>query len=241
MHTALTIAGSDPTAGAGIQADLRTFASFDVSGTCAITAITVQNATGVRQVFALAPELVVAQIDAVVDQHRVAATKIGMLGNAAIVDAVAGAIRRHGLANVVLDPVLAASAGGALLEADAIPHLTSQLFPLAAVVTPNVSELQALTGAAVHDLRSLREAAARLVALGARAVVAKGGHLAGPPIDLVYDGARFTELPGDRLEVAGTHGTGCRFSSALAARLAHGDTLVDAARAAKRFVRDALA
>jgi len=241
MPNALTIAGSDPIAGAGIQADLRTFASFGVTGACAITAITVQDSNGVRDIFALPAELVVAQIDAVVSERHIDTTKIGMLANGAILEAVAAAIRRHAFAHVVVDPVLAATAGGALLDAQAIPQLETTLLPLASVVTPNISELRILTGVIVRDVATLREAAARLVNLGARAVVAKGGHLEGPPTDVVYDGATFTELTGERLDVGRTHGTGCMFSSALAARLAHGDTLVDAARAAKRFVHRALA
>ena len=238
MRTALTIAGSDPTGGAGIQADLRTFAAFSVSGVSAITAITAQNAEGVRDIFALAPKLVAAQIDAVLEDRAVDAVKIGMLANAAILGVVAEAIERHQFRNVVLDPVIRATAGGQLLEAAAIDSLRTRLFPLVAVVTPNLHELRVLSGIAARDVPELRKAAARLVDLGARAVVAKGGHLPGAPVDVVYDGRTFIELTGERIAAGRTHGTGCMFSSALAARLALGDTLADAARAAKAHVFD---
>lgn len=241
MHAVLTIAGSDPSGGAGIQADLRTFVACGVVGASAITAVTVQNTKGVQRVFALAPALVAAQIDAVADDLAIDATKIGMLANAEILTAVAEAIQRHHLRNVVLDPVLTATAGGQLLEEPAIALLRSELFPLTAAVTPNVHELHVLSGVAVHDVAGLREAAGRLVEMGARAVVAKGGHLAGPPVDVVYDGRTFTELVGERIAAGRTHGTGCVFSSALAAHLARGATLLEAARAAKALVSDAIA
>ena len=240
MRTALTIAGSDPSGGAGIQADLRTFATCGVAGASAITAVTVQNSKGVHRVFALAPDLVAAQIDAVTSDVEIDATKIGMLANAEIVRAVAEVLGRRKLRNVVLDPVLTATAGGTLLNLDAIARLVAELLPLAAVVTPNVPELQTLTQIVIDDVGAMREGVRRLVTLGARAVIAKGGHLNGRPVDVVYDGQTFTEIDGDRVTVGRTHGTGCLFSSAVAACLARGDSLVDGARTAKKMVAAAL-
>jgi len=239
--TALTIAGSDPTGGAGLQADLRTFTAHEVRGVCAVTAITVQHDRGVQQVVPLAPDLVVAQIDAASDGRAIHAVKIGMLVHAGIVAAVADALARHRFPHVVLDPVMTATAGGALLEAAAVPRLVSMLFPLVDVLTPNVDETRVLTGIEARTPDDLRSAAARLVDLGARAVVMKGGHLPDRPVDIVFDGRTSIALEGPRIAVARTHGTGCLFSSALAARLARGDDLVDAARAAKAFVAGVLA
>jgi hydroxymethylpyrimidine/phosphomethylpyrimidine kinase len=238
--TALTIAGSDPTGGAGLQADIRTFLAHDVFPVSAVTAITVQDENGVRAIMALSPELVGAQIDAAVRNRAIDAVKIGMLANARVLEVVARKMAEHRLHFVVLDPVLSATAGGDLLESDAVPLLMSAMMPLVHVVTPNVHEMRVLTGIEARSVADLRAAAAQLVARGARAAVVKGGHLPGDPVDVVYDGATFTELPGQRVVVSRTHGTGCAFSSALAARLARGDDLVTAAQAAKNFVTDVL-
>ena len=236
MRTALTIAGSDSGGGAGIQADLKTFAAQGVFGLSAITAVTAQNTHGIVTSTALLPELVLAQIEAVVMDFGADATKIGMLANAAIVAAVADAIERHALANVVLDPVMAATGTGRLLEASAVALLRSRLLPLATVVTPNTLEAEALTGIEVRDVADARRAAARLIEIGARAAIVKGGHLSGPTIDVVYDGRVFTDLSADRIVSRHTHGTGCTFSAAIAARLALGDSLLEAAASAKAYV-----
>lgn len=241
MRTALTIAGSDPSGGAGIQADLKTFAAHGVYGTTAITALTVQNTLGVTRVSAVDRVLVTAQIDAVVSDLGADATKIGMLANGALVDAVAEAIGRHRLAHVVIDPVFRATSGHALLDDAAIAPLIARLLPLADVVTPNTNEAGILTGEAVTSLDEMRRAAARLVALGARAAIVTGGHLDGPAIDVCFDGRTYTELRAERLGGPHTHGTGCTFSAAIAARLAQGDDLVTAARAAKAYVTRAIA
>ena len=240
MHVALTIAGSDPSGGAGLQADLKTFAAHGVYGVSAVTAITVQNTRGVQAVASLAPELVAAQIDAVAADFRLAATKIGMLATSPIVTAVARAIERHRLPRVVLDPVLVASSGTRLLDPAGQAVLIAELLPLADVVTPNTLEAEALVQFPVRALPDAKLAAERLVEMGARAVVITGGHLGGPPVDLVLEGGTCTELPGERVETRHTHGTGCTFSSALAARLALGDALVPAVRAAKAYVERAL-
>jgi hydroxymethylpyrimidine/phosphomethylpyrimidine kinase len=236
----LTIAGSDPGGGAGIQADLKTFAACGVFGLSAVTAITVQNTMGVREVWPIPARLVAAQIDAVVDDFGAAATKIGMLATAESVDAVGSAIARHALQNVVLDTVLLSTSGAPLLDSGGVDHLRRVLLPLAAVVTANVPEAAALTGIAVSSVADARQAAAALRAMGARAAIVKGGHLAGPPIDVLDDGVSVIELAAERIRTTHTHGTGCTFASAIAARLAHGDSLESAARAAKAYVTEAI-
>jgi hydroxymethylpyrimidine/phosphomethylpyrimidine kinase len=241
MRTALTIAGSDSSGGAGIQADLKTFEAHGVFGMTAITAITAQNTLGVSRVLALPPEMVVAQIDAVVDDLGADATKIGMLGNAAIATAVAEALRRHALVHVVLDTVMVAKGGAALLDDDAVDVIREALLPLAHITTANVPEATALTGIPITTVADLRRAAEALVAAGARAVVVKGGHLEGPAIDVFHDGRGMYELAAERIVTRHSHGTGCTFASAIAARLALGDGLAEAVAAAKRYVTRAIA
>lgn len=240
MRTALTIAGSDSGGGAGIQADLKTFAAFGVFGTCAVTAITAQNTRGVTLAQPSDPRLVMAQIEAVATDFSVDATKIGMLANAAIIEAVADAIARFRLPHVVLDPVMVAKGGDHLLDPSAVEKLLEVLIPLAAVLTPNVPEAEALTGLSIATLGDQREAAARLADLGARVVVVKGGHLAGRAIDIWHDGTRMEELAADRIDTPHTHGTGCTFSSAIAAGLALGHDPETAARRAKAYVTGAI-
>ncbi len=240
MRTALTIAGSDSGGGAGIQADLKTFAAFGVYGTSALTAITAQNTRGVTAVTALDPALVIAQIEAVVSDLGADATKIGMLATAAIIAAVADAITRLELRHVVLDPVMVAKSGDHLLDPNAVAALRERLLPLADVVTPNVPEAEALTGLTIGSLDDLRAAAARLIAMGARRVVVKGGHLSGRAVDVWHDGTRCVELDAERIDTPHTHGTGCTFSSAIAAGLALGQDAETAARHAKAYVTGAI-
>ena len=240
--TALTIAGSDSGGGAGIQADLKTFASHGVYGICAVTAVTAQNTVAVTMVEAMTPEMVTAQIDAVVTDFRPRATKIGMLANAAIVEAVAEALLRHRLPNVVLDTVMIAKSQARLLDDDAIAAIVRRLLPLAIVITPNVPEAEALTGLRISSVPDLHRAAARLVEMGARAVLAKGGHLnTSGAIDVLWNEGKALELTAERIASRHTHGTGCTLSAAIAARLALGDTLADAARRAKAYVTRAIA
>jgi len=241
MRTVLTIAGSDSGGGAGIQADLKTFAAHGVFGLTAVTAVTAQNTVTVTRVFPLPPDVVTAQIDAVVSDFPVGATKIGMLATAGIAAAVAAALERHGLSPVVLDPVMVAKGGSRLLDESAVAIVRDRLVRLSDVITPNVPEAEALTGLRIASVDDLRPAAVRLIALGARAAIVKGGHLEGPAVDLLYDGQTFTLLPADRIPGRHTHGTGCTFSAALAARLAEGDRLIDAARTAKAYVTRAIA
>ena len=241
MQTALTIAGSDSSGGAGIQADLKTFAAHGVFGCSAITAVTAQNTLGVTAVVEIDPSMVTAQIDTVLADFTIHATKIGMLSSVAIVRAVADAIERHRLSNVVVDPVMVAKGGARLLDQDAVAAIRTRLLPLATIVTPNVFEALALTGKQVATRDDQRAAAVRLIELGPRAVLVKGGHLDGPAVDVLYDGRDVIELEAARIDTPHTHGTGCTLSSAIAARLARGDDLVAAVRAAKTYVTRAIA
>ncbi len=241
MRTALTIAGSDSGGGAGIQADLKTFAAHHVYGTSAVTAVTAQNTLGVNSWQAVSADLVTAQIEAVASDIRVDAVKTGMLANAAIVEAAAAAIDTLELPNVVVDPVMIAKGGDRLLEEEAIAAMKSELLKQALVVTPNVPEAEVLAGMRIESLAAARKAAARIQTLGPAAVIVKGGHLqADEAIDVLYDGERFFELRSPWVETNNTHGTGCTFAAALAANLALGRSLVQAAEQAKQYVLGAL-
>ena len=241
MKKALTIAGSDSGGGAGIQADLKTFAAHRVYGTSAITAVTAQNTLGVTAVQALPADVITAQIEAVAADIGVDAVKTGMLATAAIVEAVAAAIDTLELANVVVDPVMIAKGGDRLLEDEAVTALKAELLRRALVVTPNVQEAEVLAGMPIASLDDAREAARRIFRLGPNAVIIKGGHLPGPDaIDLLYDGRDFLELRGPRIATPNTHGTGCTFAAALAARLALGSSLRAAAEHAKQYVSGAM-
>jgi hydroxymethylpyrimidine/phosphomethylpyrimidine kinase len=241
MRTALTIAGSDSGAGAGIQADLKTFAALGVYGTSAITALTAQNTVAVTGVHAAPAAFVAAQIDAVVADLGCDAVKTGMLGTTDIVTVVAAAIQRHRLPHVVVDPVMVAKSGDHLLAADAVEAVRRVLLPLADLVTPNVPEAEVLSGRTIRTVEDAVGAAHALRALGARAVVIKGGHLERADIvDVLLAGDRVIELVGERVPGVHTHGTGCTFASAIAARLALGDAIEPAVRAAQAFVREAM-
>ncbi len=249
MRSVLTIAGSDSSAGAGIQADLKTFAALGVYGTSAITAITAQNTRGVTAVQEMPPGIVAAQIDAVVADIRPEAVKTGMLASVPIIEIVAAKLKEHGLPNLVVDPVMVAKSGDRLLLEDAVSALRDLLLPLAVVVTPNLPEAEALAGLSIGSDDDVRRAAEVIVGLGARAVVVKGGHRPyGPPsgreaaeaLDLLYDGAAFREYSAPRIETSSTHGTGCTFASAIAAYLARGDPLAEAVGRAKEYLTEAL-
>jgi hydroxymethylpyrimidine/phosphomethylpyrimidine kinase len=240
MKVALTVAGSDSGGGAGIQADLRTFAAHRVHGTSALTAITAQNSTGVTAWTALEPDLVVAQLEAVATDMPVAAAKTGMLATAAIVRAVADAVTWLGIAPLVVDPVMVAKSGDRLLDAAAERAYVEALFPRAALVTPNLHEAAALLDRPVGDLGAMRKAARDLRGLGAGAVLVKGGALAGEPVDVFCDGDRVVELPGERVDTPNVHGTGCTLSAAITARLALGADLLDAVRGAKQYLTEGL-
>jgi hydroxymethylpyrimidine/phosphomethylpyrimidine kinase len=241
VERALTIAGSDSGGGAGIQADLKTFAAFGVYGMSAVTAVTAQNTIGVQAIFELPPEIVAAQIDSVVDDIGVDALKTGMLGGAETVQAVSKAIVRHNLTRLVVDPVMVAKSGDLLLHDDAVEAVRMQLLPLALVATPNLPEAEVLTGLSIRNLGDMRTAARAIVAMGPRWVVIKGGHLEdADATDLLFDGAQFTELSAPRVATKNTHGTGCTFSAAIAAGLARGREVSDAIGTAKIYVTKAI-
>jgi len=242
VPVALTIAGSDSSGGAGIQADLKTFAALGVYGASAITALTAQNSKGVFAIYAVPPDFVAAQLDAVFSELDVSAAKIGMLANAAIIEAVAAALVRHRARNVVLDPVMAASTGADLLRADAIAALRG-LTRHVRVVTPNWFEAAALLDAPqARDETEMRSQAQKLLALGAGAVLIKGGHAGGPEsVDLLVDAEQCVRLAAPRVATQNTHGTGCTFASAIAAGLAKGLPLDAAAHEAKAYVSAAIA
>ena len=242
MVTALTIAGSDSGGGAGIQADLKTFAAHGVYGTSAITALTAQNTMGVTGVHVVPPEFVVAQIDAVADDIPIAAAKTGMLATAAVVRAVAEVLARRRLAWLVVDPVMVAKSGDRLLDQNAVREMTEAMIPLASVVTPNRIEAEVLTGRAVVSGNDAREAAKALVDLGARAAIVKGGHFQDADVvDLLYDGRDFHEFRHPRQQTRHTHGTGCTFAAALTANLALGNPLPNAVALTVDFVAGAIA
>ena len=239
---ALTIAGSDSWGGAGLEADLRAFAAFGVWGTAAGTAVTAQNHRGVLAARIMEPDLVAAQIDAVVETGAVNAVKTGMLGDAAVIAAVADAVQRHQIGPLVVDPVQAASQGGRLLDPAALPVLVERLFPLAALITPNLPEAEALLQTRIEERDQMPQAAAALGELGSAAVLLKGGHLpAGDSPDLLWVSGAFTWIEGERFPAAHSHGTGCTLSAAIAAGLARGEDLEAACRSGKRYVAEALA
>jgi hydroxymethylpyrimidine/phosphomethylpyrimidine kinase len=223
MHTALTIAGSDSGGGAGIQADLKTFAAHRVFGTSAITAVTAQNTLGVTMWRAMPTDLVTAQIEAVAGDIGADAVKVGMLASAAIVEAVAATIAELDLPHVVVDPVMVAKGGDRLLEEDAVAAMRTELLPRAHIVTPNVPEAEALSGLTIRSVDDMRAAGERILKLGPRVVLVKGGHLDGPEsVDVACTAHGTFELRGARIASRHTHGTGCTLSSAIAANLALG-------------------
>jgi hydroxymethylpyrimidine/phosphomethylpyrimidine kinase len=238
---ALTIAGSDSGGGAGIQADLKTFAALGVWGTSAITSITVQNTQGVTGVADVPADIVAAQVRAVADDIGVDAAKTGMLSNAEIVRAVADAVERGGIPNLVVDPVFLSKHGHALLREDAVDMLRTRVVRLATLVTPNLPEAGGLVGFAVSSRDEMRKAADEILAFGAGAVLVKGGHLAGDAAaDFFADGDREEWIEGERIDTPNTHGTGCVLSAAIAAHLARGKDLLGAVRSGKAFVTEAI-
>ncbi len=236
LPVALTIAGSDSGGGAGIQADLKTFAVLGVHGTSAVTAITAQNTVEVSDILELPAWIIRAQIDAVASDLGVGAAKTGMLASSAIIEAVAAAIEAHAIRNLVVDPVMVAKGGAALLRQDAISALRTRLLPLAAVITPNLPEAEVLLGRSISTLDERRLAARDLVALGPRAAVVKGGHAEQDAIDVYWDGSQLVELPAKRVPTSNTHGSGCVFSAAITAGLARGLDPLDSVLEAKRFI-----
>ena len=240
MRRALTIAGSDSGGGAGIQADLKTFAALGVFGTSAITSVTAQNTIGVQGIHDLPPDFVGRQIDSILQDIAIDAAKTGMLSSAAIIEVVADRVRAYKIERLVVDPVMVAKSGAPLLQPDAVRALIERLLPLALVVTPNVPEAEALSGLAISGLDGMRQAARQVYGLGPKYVVVKGGHLRARAVDLLFDGSAFTELDAERIDTPHTHGTGCVFSAAIAAEVAKGRPVPEAVGAAKRFVTAAI-
>ena len=240
VPTAMTIAGSDSGGGAGVQADLKTFAALGVYGASTLTAITAQNTLGVSAVHEIPTEVVSAQIDAVLGDIGADAVKTGMLSSSAIIECVASAIRRHQVQRLVVDPVMVAKSGDSLLRDEAVDSLKTHLIPLAAVVTPNIPEAETLIGMELSTPEDIRRAAEAIMEMGARGVVVKGGHLEGPATDLFYDGSQFQEFTSPRIDTANTHGTGCTFASAVAAGLAQDLNVIDAVAQAKEYVTEAI-
>ena len=239
IPVALTIAGSDPSGGAGIQADLKTFHQLGVYGEAAITLITVQNTCGVQSIECLSGHLVAAQIQAVLDDIPPAAAKTGALGSREIIENVAAMAARFSFP-LIVDPVLFSTNGKPLLAAGALEAFQADLLPHAFLLTPNLDEAAVLTGLPVCDLRSMRAAAEKLGTLGPRAVLVKGGHLTGNATDVLFYKGEFLEFPALRIETRHTHGTGCTFSAAITALLAAGNDLETSVRKAKQYITEAI-
>jgi hydroxymethylpyrimidine/phosphomethylpyrimidine kinase len=237
---ALTIAGSDSGGGAGIQADLKTFAAFGVYGTSALTAVTAQNTRGVFAVAEVPEEVIAMQIDVVLEDIGADAAKTGMLSSASIVETVADRLEAWGVAQLVVDPVMVAKGGHPLLQQSAVAAVKERLLPLAAVVTPNIPEAEILAGITIDSDQTARDAARAIFELGPRYVIVKGGHRTGDATDVDYDGAAFTELVAERIDTRNTHGTGCSYSAAIAALLARGMPTLEAIAGAKAWLTEAI-
>ena len=237
----LTIAGSDSSGGAGIQADLKTFSAFGVYGASVLTALTAQNTQGVRAIVDLEPLFIARQIDAVAEDLPIGAAKTGMLSRSGVIEAVVDRLQAYRVPHLVVDPVMVAASGDILLEPAAIASMR-ELLPLATVITPNLREAELLTGRRIADVAEMREAAQMLVRMGARAALVKGGRLAsGDAIDVLCDANTLREFRAPRIAIGRAHGAGCTLSAALAAALALGERLEDAVAAAKDYVTRALA
>jgi hydroxymethylpyrimidine/phosphomethylpyrimidine kinase len=235
----LTIAGFDPSCGAGTAADLKTFAAHGCYGVAAITSLTVQNTQGVEDVQNTPSATLRAQLDVLAKDCEIAAVKIGMLGNRGNAAAVAEFLDAHKFAHVVYDPVMKSSSGRELLDAGGIKFVATELLKRASVITPNVPEAEILTGLTIKEVADMEAAARKILEMGARAVIVKGGHME-RAVDVLFDGTELTQLAGDRVQEDDLHGTGCTFASALAAHLAVGRSLVEAATLAKAYVTKAI-
>ena len=240
MFKALTIAGSDSGGGAGIQADLKTFAARGVYGTSAITAITAQNTLGVTGVVELSQDIIAAQIDAILSDIGTNAAKTGMLSSVPIIELVAAKLRQWKIEKLVADPVMVAKSGDRLLREDAVHALKTQILPLALVTTPNLAEAAVLAGHKVSTREEMEHAARAIAALGPRYVVIKGEHREGRVIDLLFDGEHFTEYSSEKIQTNNTQGTGCTFSAAIAAEQAKGTGVLQAVEVAKKYVTQAM-
>ncbi|MHB8158315.1 MAG: bifunctional hydroxymethylpyrimidine kinase/phosphomethylpyrimidine kinase, partial [Desulfocucumaceae bacterium] len=245
VYRAMTIAGSDSGGGAGIQADLKTFMAFDVLGTSAITAITAQNTMGVSGIHYIPPDMVKAQLEAVLSDIGADAVKTGMLGKSDIIRTIAGCVRLHGIKQLVVDPVMVSTSGHRLLLEDSEGSYRNELLPLALLVTPNLYEAEILSGQTIDSPGTLKEAALRILALGPRWVLLKGGHSKSgcsedTITDLLTDGSFFEEIENKRYRTSCTHGTGCTLSAAITAGLARGMEIPEAVKAAENYLNEAI-
>ena len=240
LFKALTVAGSDSGAGAGIQADIKTFASLGVYGLSVVTAVTAQNTEEVAAIAEVPEEVVIAQIDTVLEDIGADAIKTGMLSSTPIIQNAADRLEAWGIKHLVVDPVMVSKSGVPLLQPDAIKSLKKDLLPLATVVTPNIPEAEVLVNRKISTPEDMQEAARRISTFGPGAVIIKGGHLDGPAIDLVYANGQFIPLEGERIDTRNTHGTGCTYSAAITAFLAMGIETIEAIRLAKRYIENAL-
>lgn len=241
MKNVLTIAGSDSCGGAGIQADLKTFSALGTYGMSAITAVTAQNTKGVLMVRELDIEMIATQINCIFDDIKVHAVKIGMVSNAEIINTIAKCLKEKEAVNIVLDPVMVSKSNCKLLRPEACNALVKYLFPLADVVTPNIPEAEVIINHPIRTVDEMKWAAAEIHKLGAKNVIVKGGHLDGDAVDVFYNGEEYVLFPGQRINTKNTHGTGCTFSSAIAAHLALGYSVKEAGEKAKKYITTAIA
>lgn len=241
MKKVLTIAGSDSCGGAGIQADLKTLSALGTYGMSVITAVTAQNTQGVLNVFELSEEIIRDQIRAIFEDIEVSAVKVGMVSSAAIIGTIREGLLKYGARNIVVDPVMISKSGCHLLQPEAREALIQGLLPLAEVATPNLFEAEAITGMKISTVAEMEQAAVRIREMGAKNVVVKGGHLEGDAVDVLYDGAKFSYFRSGRVSTPHTHGTGCTFSSAIAASLAKGCSVEEAVGKAKEYIGGAIA
>lgn len=240
MKNVLSIAGSDSCGGAGIQADLKTCSALGTYGMSVITAVTAQNTTGVFQVKEMDGDMVRAQINCLFEDIDINAVKIGMVSSIEVIETIADCLQKQGAENIVVDPVMISKSGCHLLKPESKEALVKNLFPLAEVVTPNLFEAEVITGDKINNVEEMETAAVKIHELGSRNVIVKGGHLTGDAIDVLYDGDKFTYLKGKRINTHNTHGTGCTFSSAIAAYLAQGYSVGEATRKAKQYINMAI-
>ena len=241
MKKVLTIAGSDSCGGAGIQADIKTFSALGTYGMSVITAVTAQNTLGVTNVRELDQEIIRDQIDVIFTDINVDAVKIGMVSSSEIINTIGDALLKYKPENIVIDPVMVSKSGCHLLKPEARDALIKVLLPLASVTTPNLFEAEVITGRKIKSLPDMEKAAVDISKMGARSVVVKGGHLEGDAVDVFYDGERFHYLKNERIPTRHTHGTGCTFSSAIAAFLAKGFAVEEAVARAKEYITGAIA
>lgn len=241
MKTALTIAGSDSSGGAGIQADIKTMMANGVYAMSAITALTAQNTVSVEAIMNVTPEFLEQQLTCVFSDIYPDAVKIGMVSESRLIHSIAGKLRQYGAKNIVVDPVMVATSGAKLISDEAVKTLKEELFPLATVLTPNIPETEVLTGRSVHSAGDMIEAAGQISEQYHCAVLCKGGHQLNEANDLLYDGGNYCWFAGKRINNPNTHGTGCTLSSAIAANLAKGLSLEEAVKRAKEYISGALA